>query len=270
MAEADNNFEELSEAPETAGLRVPGIQAIKSLYKKSSPQRRVLLASGLLAFAIGVGLLAVGIANLGNSSGEPAPGPAVVDITPSPTPKPRTPTPAPTATAVPAPPLGDQPYRMIIGKLGVDAPVTAFGLDSDNVPEVPTGADAPEVVAWYTFSARPGIGSNAVFAGHVTWNGPAVFYNLTSMAVGDEIKLVGQDGIELIYKVSEMYSVDPGDPESLSVMHPTPEDVITIITCDGAFTDTNDPVFGGEYSARLVVRAARADSAVAIEPNHGG
>jgi LPXTG-site transpeptidase (sortase) family protein len=154
---------------------------------------------------------------------------------------------------------------MVIGKLGVDAPVSAFGLDSNNVPEVPLGADAPEVVAWYNFSAKPGIGSNAVFAGHVTWNGPAVFFNLTSVAAGDEIKLVGQDGSELLYQVIEVYSVNPSDPESLSVMHATHEDVITIITCDGTFTDTNDPVFGGDYSARLVVRAARANPSVALD-----
>ena len=247
-------------------MKLPGLEAIKRLYTKSSPRRRLLLASGLLTFVAGLVLLVVGIASLGESSAAPPPGPAVIDITPSPTPRQRTPTPVPTVTPVPAPPLGDQPYRMIISKLGVDAPVSAFGLDADAVPEVPTGPDASEVVAWYTFSAQPGVGSNAVFAGHVTWFGPAVFFNLTSMAPGDEIKLVGQDGSELVYTVTQVFSVDPSDPESLSVMHATPEDAITIITCDGAYTDTDDPVFGGEYSSRLVVRAARgapADPGVA-------
>ncbi len=232
------------------------------------------MGTGLLTFVIGLALLGLGLASLGGTSGAPAPGPAVIDITPSPTPEPRTPTPAPTPTPVPAPPLGDQPYRMVIAKLGVDAPVDAFGLDSNNVPQVPTGANANKIVAWYDFSAKPGIGSNAVFAGHVTWNGPGVFYNLTSLGAGDEIQLVGSDGKQLLYKVSNVYSVDPTDPESLTVMHATPEDVITIITCDGTYVDTNDPVFGGEYSNRLVVRAARADvpppAPAAREPIIGG
>ncbi len=222
------------------------------------------MAAGVLTFAAGVALLAVGIAGLGGSSGEPARGPAVVDITPSPTPQETTP--EPTATPVPAPPLGDQPYRLVISKLGVDAPVRAFGLDANAVPEVPIGDDAPSVVAWYNFSARPGVGSNAVFAGHVTWNGPAVFYNLTTMAPGDEIRLVSEDGKELVYNVSDVFSVDPADPESLSVMRATPDDVITIITCDGAFTDTNDPVYGGEYADRLVVRAQRSTAAALNSP----
>jgi hypothetical protein len=47
-------------------------------------------------------------------------------------------------------------------------------------------------------------------------------------------------------------------------MHATQEDIITIITCDGAFTDTNDPVYGGEYSSRLVVKAQRSTAAAAL------
>lgn len=218
------------------------------------------MALGALTFVGGVVLIGVGIAGLGGSSGEPPEGPAVIDITPSPTPKQTSP---PSATPI-QPPLGDQPYRIVISKLGVDAPVKTYGLDANAVPEVPTGDDAPTVVAWYNFSAQPGVGSNAVFAGHVTWNGPAVFFELTTVAPGDEIRLVGADGTALVYTVSEVFSVDPSDPESLSVMHATQEDIITIITCDGAFTDTNDPVYGGEYSARLVVKAKRTTPAAAL------
>jgi LPXTG-site transpeptidase (sortase) family protein len=152
---------------------------------------------------------------------------------------------------------------MVIDKLGVNAPVQTYGLDTNAVPEVPVGANAADIVAWYNFSAQPGTGSNAVFAGHVTWFGPGVFYALTSLANGDQIKLVGQDGIELVYQVSDVFQVDANDRDSLSVMSATEDDVITIITCDGDFVDTNDPVFGGEYPYRLVVRAARTDAAVA-------
>jgi LPXTG-site transpeptidase (sortase) family protein len=146
---------------------------------------------------------------------------------------------------------------MIITKIGVNAPVEAYGLDENQVPEVPTGpGQAPgQVVAWYNFSAKPGTGSNAVFAGHVTWNGAAVFYRLTSMAAGDEIQLKGQDGTSLTYNVSKVFSVDPSDPNARTVMAGTPTDTITIITCDGAYTNTGDPVFGGEYDSRLVVQA---------------
>jgi LPXTG-site transpeptidase (sortase) family protein len=216
-----------------------------------------MLATGLLCFVAGVSLLAfAGYSTLTGDDASRAEGPPVVHLTPKPTAKPtatRPPTSSP--TPVPTPPLGDQPYVMIIDKIGVNNPVQAFGLDENAAPIVPTGPGAEDVVAWYDFSAKPGIGSNAVFAGHVTWEGPAVFYNLTSMAAGDEIKLLGQDGTLLTYKVSEVFSVSASDPNALSVMAGTPTDMMTIITCDGTFTDTNDPVFGGEYNNRLVVRA---------------
>jgi LPXTG-site transpeptidase (sortase) family protein len=147
--------------------------------------------------------------------------------------------------------------RMVIESIGIDAPLRTYGLDGNAVPEVPTGGDAADVVAWYDFSATPGTGSNAVFSGHVTWFGEAVFWDLKKLQPGDTIKLVGEDGSELVYAVSDSFLVDPDDPDSVKVMSATATDVITLITCDGDYTDTGDPVFGGEYTDRRVVRADR-------------
>ncbi len=212
-----------------------------------------MLTLGAASFFAGLALLGLGIYSLQGSSDSIA-GPAVVDVssvlrTATPVPQTAAPTPPP------VPPLGDLPFRMVIDKLGVDAPVSVYGLDANAVPEVPTGPDAKDIVVWYNFSSQPGTGSNAVFAGHVTWNGRAVFYELTSLAAGDLVKLRGADGTELAYKISSVFSVDPNNPDSLSVMRATDHDAITIITCDGTFVHTGDPVFGGEYSNRLVVRA---------------
>jgi LPXTG-site transpeptidase (sortase) family protein len=151
------------------------------------------------------------------------------------------------------PPLRDSAYRLVIDSIGVNANVFTYGVNADRIPEVPLNG---EDVAWYDFSARPGTGGNAVFAGHVTWNGRAVFYDLDSVAVGDRIALRSDDGKELVYVVSETYLVDPNDPTSVSVMSPTSKDILTIITCSGTFFYTNDPVFGGEYTQRRIIRAS--------------
>jgi LPXTG-site transpeptidase (sortase) family protein len=177
--------------------------------------------------------------------------PAVYDRSPStPTPAPATPTPVP---ATP-PPLRDVPYRITIPKIGVNAPVATYGLDANGVPEVPLNKYD---VAWYNFSSEPGAGGNAVFAGHVTWNGAAVFYNLDKLAAGDEVLLEGNDGTKLRYTVKEVFLVDPDDPGSVAVMGPTPTDTITLITCGG------QPFYIGgtfryDYTHRLVVRGALA------------
>jgi len=161
-------------------------------------------------------------------------------------------TPAPAAgPSAKAPPLGDTAYRLVIDRIGVDAAVFPYGLDENRVPQVPLN---PWDVAWYDFSARPGTGGNAVFAGHVTWNGRAVFFDLDKLAPGDAVRLVSGNGAELVYTVTSVYLVDPNDREALSVMGPADGDLITIVTCGGSFFRTGDPVFGGDYTNRLIVR----------------
>src|SRR3972149_4415106 len=61
-------------------------------------------------------------------------------------------------------PEGPAPARIAIPSIGVDAAVQAMGRDPQNYPAVP---DSGSDVAWYTFPAPPGGGSNAVFSRHV-------------------------------------------------------------------------------------------------------
>jgi len=162
---------------------------------------------------------------------------------------------APTSPPTDAPPPLSGSYRMIIDKLGVDAPVATYGLDENDVPIVPTGADAADVVAWYDFSAQPGTGGNSVFAGHVTWFGNAVFLKLDTIQAGDTIRLLDDKGAEILYRVTANQSLAPDDPEAVKTMYPTDKDMVTIITCGGTFFDTGDPIAGGDYTHRIVIKA---------------
>ncbi len=161
------------------------------------------------------------------------------------------PAPPPTPAPVVAPPLGSTPFQLLIPRLGVEATVNAFGLNADAIPEVPRNG---QEVAWYNWSSEPGTGSNAVLAGHVTWGGAAVFYNLEQLSGGDQILLRSADGVELSYTVEENFLIDPNDPSSLELMAPTNDDTITVITCGGVYSPTGGQ-FGGWYSERRVVRA---------------
>jgi len=163
-----------------------------------------------------------------------------------------------TATPLPTPPPNTSPMaRMIIEKIGVDAPVIALGLDENSVPQVP---DGPYDVGWYDWSSAPGWGSNAVFSGHVDWtiNGQpviGVFYYLHDLGLDDVIKVVLEDGTEYSYKVTGNRAIEDSDPAALKMMGPTPDDVITIITCGGTWVpDWSNPL-GGNYSHRQIVRA---------------
>ena len=147
--------------------------------------------------------------------------------------------------------VGTEPFRLVIEKIGVDAPVSTFGLDENALPRVPYDAD---LVAWYDFSSYPGNGENAVFAAHVTWNGDAVFKRLGELEAGDRVRIQREDGSNLIYEVTESVLVDSADVTARDWMLPAGEDVVTLITCGGERYLTDDFI-GAAYTHREIIRA---------------
>jgi len=229
--------------------------------------RRMVLASVLLVASLG--LLAAGIGGMlltgdGDDAtkltNEGVPGPIGT-----------------ATTTISAPPASSAPVaRLIIEKIGVDAPVITLGVDENFIPEVP---DNPNDVAWYNWSALPGHGSNAVLAGHFDWtvNGQpviGVFYSLADLSVGDIIEVKLEDGTDYKYSVVGNLAVANDDSEAMDMMAPTPSDMVTLITCGGVWTpDPNNPL-GGEYTHRQVVRAeligGGPDEGNIVEPRQEG
>jgi len=157
--------------------------------------------------------------------------------------------------------------RLVIDKLGVDAPVVTAGLDENAIPLVP---DNPHDVAWYDFSNRPGWGGNAVFSGHGEWiiNGQyvvGVFRALSSLEPGDEIKVVLEDGTEYVYKVTANQAIPYDEPQAVEVMGATPEDNITLITHAGTWMPEAGNPLGGNFTHRQVVRAELVEPEEAVE-----
>ncbi len=140
--------------------------------------------------------------------------------------------------------------RVVVRAAGIDASVVTGYVDGNNQMIAPDGA---ENVAWYEYSALPGQGGNAVLSAHVDYidYGPAVFYNLRSLAEGDLIELHLADGTVLEYRVelNEVYGAGQGPWDEL-FSPATDDEVITMYTCDGSWD-------GSDYSDRRVVRAER-------------
>ena len=232
-------------------------------------RRGLILGLGAALLAAGVTLLSIGLIGYFDDDTSSAPEASSVadaltsidDVENLPVaipyynPQAREPEPEPTPVTV--------PLRLVIDRLGVDAPVGVYELDENGVPEVPVADDAAEVVAWYDFSSKPGAGSNAVFAGHITWNrAPAVFSNLDDLQAGDVVSLVSDDGREYTYEVFANFAVDPYDTESLKVMAPTETDTVTLITCGGTWIPDPSEQFGGDYTTRTIVQAKLVQSSV--------
>jgi LPXTG-site transpeptidase (sortase) family protein len=142
------------------------------------------------------------------------------------------------------------PARLVISRLGIDAPIEVKGIDAHNQMEAP---DRPLDAAWYRFTPMPGGGGNAVFSGHLDAQstGPAIFWRLTQVVPGDVIEVVSPQSSELRYQVTQSSSYPVTTMPMKSVLYPAGGDQITLITCAGRF----QPPAG--YDHRLVIRATK-------------
>jgi LPXTG-site transpeptidase (sortase) family protein len=161
----------------------------------------------------------------------------------------------------PTPQSGPHPKRITISRIYVDAPVVELNTEpGTDLPAVPNAGDE---VAWYDFSATPGVNSNAVFAGHVDWQTaggqpiPGAFYRLRELRIGDEVSVTLEDDSVLKYRVTGNVAVKWDDPNVVRAMSLTKKDVLTLITCGGAWEKIPSHENGGNYTHRIVVRAER-------------
>ncbi len=151
--------------------------------------------------------------------------------------------------------------RLVIPKIGVNAPVNVRIVPPDGSMGIPNGKDD---VIWYDFQnfggmgGFPGImgfgGSNAVFSGHVDYHPhyTAVFWYLSELTQGDEIWVQLLDGSYLRYTVD--WTQWMGDADSFTQYAlKDGGDHLTIITCGGTFDPTTR-----NYDHRFVVRASLA------------
>jgi LPXTG-site transpeptidase (sortase) family protein len=174
--------------------------------------------------------------------------------------------PSPTPSSL-FPPGSKSPItRLIIENAKIDAPVVEKGVDDAGVMQAPDNAYD---TAWYDFSAHPGFGGNAVFAGHVDYIhvGEAVFWNLKDLEPGDVIKVQLLDGTTYYYSVNFKQQFEADSAPVNQIVGPTPTESVTLITCGGTFNSATH-----QYDKRLVVRAVRYDPnapAPAAHPTSG-
>jgi LPXTG-site transpeptidase (sortase) family protein len=219
-------------------------------------RRKVTIAVSALMLLGGVAIIIAALSGIGSSEKtRTIPGPdAGQDFAQTqPTPVPPTPAPEPTPE-----PSTAAVVRLQIPEIGVNAPIVVLGVDAQGVMQDPKG---PEEVAWYNFSAHPGWDGNAVFAGHVDYRnyGPAVFWNLRKLEVGDEIRVVLEDGTSYSYQVISAVQYTADQAPVQEIVGPTERQSVTLITCGGTFNSRTR-----EYDQRLVVRAERvADGSAA-------
>jgi LPXTG-site transpeptidase (sortase) family protein len=144
------------------------------------------------------------------------------------------------------------PVRLKIPVIGVDAAVESVGLTEKGLMGIPT---APNDVAWYNGGVTPGEQGNAVISGHLDdRKGPAVFWRLDKLKVGDQVIVVDAGGKEHTFAVlgSEVYQVDKAPLNKIFGFDL--ERDLNLITCKGKW----DRKVRG-YNQRLVVYTRLVD-----------
>lgn len=186
----------------------------------------------------------------------PAPGTTLV------APKATAQAPAATKAATPAsasaePPAMGQPNRILIPKIGLDAPIVDVGWkvverDGQRTTEWETADNA---AGRHINSARPGEQGNVVLSGHHNTKGE-VFRRISDLELkpGDLIYLYDGQGKRFTYKVDEVT-----DPPLLEVgatqeqrianaryIQPTTDARVTLVTCWPYWTNTHRVVVVGK------------------------
>ena len=125
------------------------------------------------------------------------------------------------------------PVRLIIPKIGVNAPVEKVGLTSGRDMASPSG---PDTVGWYKFGPRPGNKGSAVIDGHSGYadDREAAFDDLPKLKVGDKLVVKDAAGKRLVFVVrrTKLYA---RNASAAGVFTSTTSRRLNLITCTGSF-----------------------------------
>lgn len=164
--------------------------------------------------------------------------------------------------AQPTPAPAALPTQLLVPAIGVNAAVERVGMDAAGRMATPSRADH---VAWFEPGAAPGEAGNAVIDGHLDWtSGPAVFWRLNALEMGDRVTVVRADGsrIDFLVDAKTEYVFDAQPP---GLFTRTGAPAVALVTCTGTWDQGNQT-----YQKRLVVHATIAPTPPSSTPGDEG
>jgi len=141
-------------------------------------------------------------------------------------------------------------WRLVIPRIGLEAPIERVGLDERGAMASPGNLDS---VGWFKQGPSPGQPGDAVIAGHLgVPRQPGVFKDLRLLRPGDAIIVIWPDGRRVEFQVAASESL-PLDAHPPGVFAETGPPRLSLITCAGAWDRRQ-----ATYSERLIVTAIPA------------
>jgi LPXTG-site transpeptidase (sortase) family protein len=143
-----------------------------------------------------------------------------------------------------------RPERLLIPKIGVDAPFTDLVIGPTGRLEPPPAGDT-NLVGWHAKGVSPGEPGTAIIAGHVdTKTSAAVFVNLGELEEGDVFHVDRADGRRASFVVDSVETFEKDNFPSRRVYDDTARPEVRLITCAGDYDRT-----ARDYTDNLVVFA---------------
>lgn len=143
---------------------------------------------------------------------------------------------------------GMEPAEVEVPSIGVKANIEPTGILDNGEMGVPEDVDQ---VGWFKPGFKAGAKGHAVLAGHVdSLTGPAVFYELKNVKVGETVILKDADGRKMVFEVTNLTSYETDEAPIEEIFGSSDKRLINLITCTGDF---NRDI--GSHEERLVVTA---------------
>jgi sortase (surface protein transpeptidase) len=138
------------------------------------------------------------------------------------------------------------PTTLRIPAIGLSVPLSGLGLNADGSVQVPTNTVEP---GWFQLGPTPGQVGSAVILGHVdSYQGPGVFFQLRTLASGDQVFVDLADGVTVQFAVDSvaMYSKQQFPAQRVYGSHGS--SALQLVTCGGTFDHQT-----GSYLSNIVV-----------------
>ncbi|MEV0826291.1 class F sortase [Nonomuraea rubra] len=164
--------------------------------------------------------------------------------------------PPPLPQITPAPPmLPSTPIRLVIKRLGINAPIQSVGLKRDGTIQVPP-SENHNLVGWYRNMSTPGEVGPAVLLGHKdTRTRAAVFARLPELKNGDTIEVKRQDKTTAVFTVGGVEQADKQTFPTQRVYGEQQNAQLHLITCGGTYDRST-----GHYTDNVIVYATMTSS----------
>lgn len=129
--------------------------------------------------------------------------------------------------------IGIEPTVIEIPALDVKATIEEVGRLENGQMGVPKD---PDQAGWFSPGTKPGGRGSAVIAGHVdSKTGPAVFYELDKMEIGDEVLIHSEDGEIVRFAVVKKVAYPRTDAPVDAIFGFTYGSGLNLITCTGSW-----------------------------------